>query len=70
MPAAGFRAAASGALTNVGTSGWYLSSSPEMAGEGRVGAFALYATDVHPLTSTNRAFGDSVRCVQHLRLLS
>ena len=65
-PAAGFRHCSTGALTDVGTSGWYLSSSPCVAGEGRVGAFALYAVSVHPLTVTNRAYGDSVRCVQHL----
>ncbi|MDE5695611.1 MAG: hypothetical protein K2H77_06575, partial [Alistipes sp.] len=65
-PAAGFRHCATGALSDVGTSGWYLSSSPCVAGEGRVGAFALYAVSVHPLTVTNRAYGDSVRCVQHL----
>ena len=43
-----------------------MSASPRVAGEGRVGAFAFRANNVSPLAVTDRAFGDSVRCVQHL----
>lgn len=65
-PAAGFRHAETGILTRVGTDGWYLSASPDTAATGCVGAFSSSSSRVNPLAVTNRAFGDTVRCVQHL----
>ena len=63
----GYRNFASGALTAVGTDGDYWSSSPTAAGNANAGNLGFNSGIVNPLNNNNRAFGFSVRCVQHLR---
>lgn len=60
-PTSGSRNNASGAFANVGSNGFYWSSSFV----GANGYFLrFYATNVGPSDSSNRAFGFSIRCIQ------
>ena len=65
-PAAGYRHRESGALTNVGANGDYWSSSSYLAGSANAGNLGFNSSVVNPLNNNNRAYGFSVRCVQHL----
>lgn len=64
LPASGYRNRTSGALTNVGTNGYYWSSSPNSSGSTNAGNLNFNATNVNPLNSNNRANGFPVRCVR------
>ncbi len=66
--AAGLRTRETGALANVGTNGYYWSSSSRLAGDNNAGNLNFNSGNVNPLNWNNRANGFSVRCVQHLRL--
>ncbi|MDE7305218.1 MAG: fibrobacter succinogenes major paralogous domain-containing protein, partial [Alistipes sp.] len=63
-PAAGYRHRESGALTSVGGSGNYWSSSSFAAGNINAGYLLFSSGTVRPLDYTFRAYGLSVRCVQ------
>ncbi len=63
----GYRTYPSGALTAVGTDGDYWSSSPTAAGNANAGNLGFNSGIVNPLNNNNRAFGFTVRCVQHLQ---
>ncbi len=63
-PAAGYRNRESGALTNVGSNGYYWSSSSYAAGNINAGNLNFNSGNVYPLNNNNRANGFSVRCVQ------
>ena len=67
-PAAGYRANSTGALTEVGDGGWCYSSSSRAAADFGAGYFGFREHEVDPLwrKSGSRAYGLSVRCVQHL----
>ncbi len=65
--ATGYRHRETGALTNVGTEGDVWSSSSRYAGSNNAGNLNFTSSNVNPLNNTNRAYGLSVRCVQHLR---
>ena len=56
-------------MANVGTNGYYWSSSSRLAGDNNAGNLNFNSGNVNPLNWNNRANGFSVRCVQHLRLL-
>jgi uncharacterized protein (TIGR02145 family) len=64
FPAAGYRNATCGALSNVGSNGAYWSFSP--AG---VGGYNLlfYSGSVNPSSNGNRAYGFSVRCIKNVK---
>ncbi|MDE6712042.1 MAG: fibrobacter succinogenes major paralogous domain-containing protein [Alistipes sp.] len=64
--AAGYRHRESGALTAVGTEGTYASSSSYAAGNLGAGSLGFSSAVVLPLSGYTRAYGFSVRCVQHL----
>ncbi len=64
----GLRNRETGALANVGTNGYYWSSSSRLAGDNNAGNLNFNSGNVNPLNWNNRANGFSVRCVQHLRL--
>lgn len=66
-PAAGWRHAETGALTEVGDRGLYWSSSSYAAGDRNAGFLDLRPSLVNPQNNGWRAGGKSVRCVQHLR---
>ena len=68
--AAGYRAAASGALENVGTNGYAWSSSSYAAGNVNAGMLNFNSGNVNPLNNGNRGHARAVRCVQHLQELS
>ena len=61
LPASGARNYVAGALFNVGTSGYYWSSSSSSATNG----YSIYftRTTMNPVSNTNRQYGYSVRCV-------
>ncbi|MDE5708016.1 MAG: hypothetical protein K2I32_00970 [Alistipes sp.] len=65
LSASGYRTWTSGALTNVGAQGLCWSSSPQ-SGSTNAGDVNFNSTNVNPLNSDNRAYGFTVRCVQHL----
>ncbi len=65
LEAAGIRAAASGALTGVGTWGAYWSSSSSAAGNVGASHLAFGSGEVSPLRDAYRAYGLSVRCVRN-----
>ncbi len=65
-PAAGYRYRETGALTNVGDNSTMWSSSSYAAGNNNAGDLWCHATNVKPLDNSGRAYGFSVRCVQHL----
>ncbi len=65
--AAGLRARETGALANVGTNGYYWSSSSYCAGNINAGNLNFGSGNVYPLNWNNRANAFSVRCVQHLQ---
>ena len=67
MPASGFRNYTTGDLTNVGGSGVYWSSAASAADNANAGYLHADASSVRPLHGNPRAFGFSVRCVQHLQ---
>ncbi len=66
-PATGYRHGNTGALTVVGVSGYYFSSSPWAAGDHGAGRLAFRANNAGPLASEGRSFAFPVRCVQHLQ---
>ncbi|MDE5906068.1 MAG: hypothetical protein K2G66_00305, partial [Alistipes sp.] len=57
----------SGALTSVGGTGVYWSSSASAAGNANASYLNFNSTNVNPQNSNNRAYGFTVRCVQHLQ---
>ena len=61
LPAAGYRGTSDGLLGNVGTNGYYWSSTPD----GTTNAYGLYfnSTGMGPSSSLNKTFGFTVRCV-------
>lgn len=63
--AAGLRNRETGALANVGTNGYYWSSSSRLAGDYRAGHLYFHSGYVNPLNLNYRAYGLSVRCVQN-----
>ena len=65
LEAAGYRLSSSGALTNVGTSGYYWSSSSYAAGNRRAGGLYFNSGAVNPLYGNDRANAFSVRCVRN-----
>ncbi len=65
-PATGYRHETTGALANVGTNGYSLSSSPLAADQVKMGYLNFNADNVNPLESWYRSAGFPVRCVQHL----
>ncbi|MDE6374476.1 MAG: fibrobacter succinogenes major paralogous domain-containing protein, partial [Alistipes sp.] len=65
-PASGYRISTTGALTSVGTNGQCWSSSPA-AGSVNAGYLDFNASNVDPFHESRRAYGFSVRCVQHLQ---
>ena len=67
IPAAGIRAAASGALTSVGSGGLYWSSSSYAAGNIYGGYLGFGSGSVHPLYYGCRADAFSVRCVRNVK---
>ena len=64
VPAAGYRNAETGALTNVGTNGYSLSSSPLSSGSANMGYLNFNSGNVNPVNSWYRSAGFTVRCVQ------
>ena len=67
LDAAGYRAAASGALTDVGTEGDWWSSSSYAAGSIFAGFLNFRSGNVSPLYNTYRAHALSVRCVRNVK---
>ncbi len=65
-PAAGLRIRDTGALANVGTNGYYYSSSPFASGNIYAGFLNFNAGNVNPLNTAIRGDAFAVRCVQHL----
>lgn len=66
LPAAGYSASGSGALTNVSTEGLYWSSS-YAAGTIHAGRLTFNSGIVGPLYGYRRAVGFSVRCVRNVK---
>ena len=64
VPAAGYRNNDSGQLNNVGSNGYYWSSSPNSSSSNNAGNLNFNSGNVNPLNNNNRANGFSVRCVQ------
>ena len=62
-PASGYRNRASGALTNVGSSGYSWSSSPTQSST-NAGYLNFSASSVYPQDGNARAYGFPVRCVR------
>ncbi|MDE7305729.1 MAG: DUF4906 domain-containing protein, partial [Alistipes sp.] len=60
-PAAGYRYRESGALTGVGSNGYYWSSSSYAAGNINAGSLSFLSGNVYPLNGNCRAYGFSVR---------
>lgn len=67
LPATGYRHRESGALTYVGASGYYWSSSSRLAGDGNAGSLGFNSGSVYPLNWNRRAYGLSVRCVRNVK---
>lgn len=67
IPATGFRSRETGALSDVGTAHYCRSSSSYAAGAPESGALRFTDSSVAPFRSPGRAWGSSVRCVQHLQ---
>ncbi|MDE5709470.1 MAG: fibrobacter succinogenes major paralogous domain-containing protein [Alistipes sp.] len=67
--ASGYRGYTTGALTNVGTQGDYWSSSPGDATSANADGMWFDSGSMVLMGGTNRSYGFTVRCVQHLRLL-
>ena len=63
-PASGIRARTSGALTYVGSAGWYWCSSPINSTSSYAGLMYLVATAVQPETSNPYTQGLTLRCVK------
>jgi len=63
LPAAGYRNNSNAALIGAGTWGYYWSST--VNGDNSR-TLQFNSTNVNPATSTNRAYGFSVRCVAEL----
>jgi uncharacterized protein (TIGR02145 family) len=59
LPAAGYHNRANGALDNVGTYGYYWSSSPSSTNASHL----YFSTTVNPAFDGNRSNGFSVRCI-------
>lgn len=66
MPAAGYRSRETGRFASVGAGSNYWSSSPVSAVVCEGSAFNFTGSDVNPFNTPGRAWGNSVRCVQHL----
>ena len=64
LPAAGLRSIISGELAYTSAYGDYWSSSPYYGGSTNAGNLYFYSGNVYPLSSYNRAYGFSVRCVR------
>ena len=62
-PASGYRDRTSGALTNVGSSGFSWSSSPTQSST-YAGSLSFSAAGVYPQNNYSRVFGFPVRCVR------
>ena len=67
LEATGYRHRESGALTYVGTYGYYWSSSSYYAGSYGAGYLGFNSSVVYPLSGTTRAYGRSVRCVRNVK---
>ena len=69
IPATGYRNRETGALYNVGTGGYYYSSSPRLAADYGASYMGFHSTDVQPLIAGDgyRSFGLSVRCVRNVK---
>ena len=67
-PVSGFRSYAAGALSNVGTSGHFWSSSPQ-SGSTDASHLDFRSTAFFAQVGNPRSYAFTVRCVQHLRLL-
>ena len=66
MPASGYRDIPTGALNAVGANGYCWASSPFSATSTNAARLVYDAGRDLPLDGNNRAYGFSVRCVQHL----
>ena len=67
MPASGSRHNTTGALSVVGSRGYYWSSSPISAGSANASILRFYSDEMTLLYSNTRAYAFPVRCVQHLQ---
>ena len=65
LEATGYRRVSTGALTNVGTLGYYWSSSSYCAGNIHAGSLYFNSGYVYPLYWSYRAYAFSVRCVRN-----
>ena len=65
LEATGYRHRESGALTYVGTNGYYWSSSSGCAGSIYAGSLGFSSGGVYPLYNGRRAYGYPVRCVRN-----
>ena len=63
-PAVGYRNVDSGALSNVGSYGYFWSASPFPSGSSSAYSFHFSTSNVYPASSRGRAHGHSVRCVR------
>ncbi len=65
-PATGYRNCATGALTEVGTGGFYFASSPYAADDYGASYLGFNSNEINPIWTNTRArsFALSVRCVQ------
>ena len=63
-PAVGYRNHDSGALSNVGSRGYYWSASPYPSNSYYAYCLYFYYGYVHPANYGNRGYGQSVRCVR------
>ena len=68
-PATGYRNRDTGALTEVGTGGFYFASSPYAGDHYGASYMGFNHNEVNPFWTNDRAraFALSVRCVQHLQ---
>ena len=67
MPASGSRHNTTGALSVVGSRGYYWSSSAVSAGNISVSILRFYSDEMTLLYSNARAYAFPVRCVQYLQ---
>jgi len=65
-PASGYRSNTTGALGGAGTEGTAWASSSYASGSNNAARLFFKADEANPLNNINRAYGFSVRCVQHL----
>ncbi len=67
LEAAGYRHRESGALSSVGTEGYWWSSSSYAAGSVNAGNLSFHSGGVSPLYGNGRAYVFSVRCVRNVK---